>query len=62
MSTGASARRAADLERHAHSRDRAGKKINEGGMKRMATQDAERERLGAKKVKGTGMKTSALYQ
>ena len=32
-------------------------KKEEGAMKRMATQDAERERLGPKKVKGSGMDT-----
>ena len=30
---------------------------NEGAMKRMATQDAEKERLGPRKVKGDGMDT-----
>ena len=31
--------------------------MSEGGMKRMATQDAERERLGPKKVQGKGLDT-----
>ena len=30
---------------------------NEGAMKRIATQDAEKERLGPRKVKGDGMDT-----
>lgn len=33
------------------------KATSEGAMSRMATQDAERERLGPKKVKGTGLDT-----
>ena len=31
--------------------------VDEGAMKRIATQDAEKKRLGANKVKGTGLKT-----
>ena len=31
--------------------------MSEGGMKRMATQDSEKERLGPKKVKGSGLDT-----
>lgn len=37
--------------------DAAHKAKNEGAMSRMATQAAEKERLGANKVKGTGLET-----
>ncbi|MAI39411.1 hypothetical protein [Alteromonas sp.] len=35
----------------------AKKEVEEGAMSRMATQASEKERLGAKKVKGTGLET-----
>ena len=37
--------------------DKVVEKLGEGAMKRMATQAAEKERLGKQKVKGDGMKT-----
>ena len=36
---------------------RENKEVEEGAMSRMATQASEKERLGAKKVKGTGLET-----
>ena len=46
----------ADLRKKTHPNEKP-KKVEEGAMSRMATQAAEKERLGAKKVKGTGLET-----
>jgi hypothetical protein len=46
----------ADLRKKTHP-DEKPKKVEEGAMSRMATQASEKERLGAKKVKGTGLET-----
>ena len=44
-------------QRHRSSLQHTVKPHNEGAMSRMATQDAERKRLGPNKVKGSGMNT-----
>lgn len=44
-------------QRHRSSLQHTVKPHNEGAMSRMATQDAERKRLGPNKVKGSGMDT-----
>ena len=46
----------ADLRKKTHPNEKP-KKVEEGAMSRMATQAAEKERLGPKKVKGTGLET-----
>jgi hypothetical protein len=47
-----------NTDKYLHKRRKAISKIvKEGGMSRLATQSSERERLGAKKVKGTGLDT-----
>jgi len=47
-----------NTDKYLHKRRKAiSKVVKEGGMSRLATQSSERERLGAKKVKGTGLDT-----